>query len=280
MKKIKLKNKKYIGAILLLILILTGLYLAKEYFLNKEITATVEEGNLASEEALRYGTLSYNVNYKTNSGTANPKGCNNTKYNPSIVGGKNIIGPFTYPVKMTFKGTIDDNLMVNGKIVDANMQLEGSKCSHKHYLEYSQIIPANQTITLNVIDNHGGEALMVGALTFEKISTPGKKVKLEIQQYVAGKFFDSRMKGSGTLEGPKSGQYDQGSVVKLVAKPDKGSQILWDVSNGDCRGNTCEVKIDSDTEIVYAWVKKRGFWDKCKFGIDPINKEVTLYCSW
>lgn len=157
-----------------------GYFGAKTKAKINEAIQKAEEGDLSLSLLAGTQKYTYNVNYDVKA-TLGAGKCRNQKYTPVITsssstslpytGSSNVIGPFPYPVKMTFTGTIDDNLMINGVIVDKSAELRGDPCSHRHYLSnYTQNFAANTPIAFHIIDNYGGTATMVGTITVEKSS--------------------------------------------------------------------------------------------------------------
>ena len=267
MKKIKLKNKKYLFLGLIIPVIVAGILFENQ--ISSLFVKNAEKGEYAS--SLKAGVTTYTVNYKTSAGP-NTKGCNNKTYTPSFNSySSNTFGPFPYPVTMNFKGTVDDNLKVNGVIVDKNMELRGDKCSHMHYLDYSKEIPANQTIKIEVVDNHGGEASINGTLTFTRKNSPKVNLKL-IYEY------NYENPGSGSVSNV-SGSYDKYSEVIITAYPKKDSAVVWSTP---CVGakNTCTVNLFKDTEVYYTFVPKKKWWQKCKFEGIPGEVGFKLVCPW
>jgi hypothetical protein len=179
----------------------------------------------------------YKINYNVDAGPLTPEGCNQKEYKPDFGGGKNVLGPFNFPVKLTFKGTIDDNLKINGVIVDKTSELRGDKCSHRHTLEYTQTIPANKAITISLIDQYGGEVTMIGELTLE--NTVLKDTLLKLQKRAATDDYES---------GAMIATFDRG-MTKVYTT----NTIICDLTGG-----------------IF-----KSFLEKCSTSFSAVNKKIN-----
>ena len=159
----------------------------------------------------------YNINYSLTLGAFSQTSCYNKEYKPNIGGGLNIIGPYPFPVKLTLVAdNIDDNLMVDGQIVDAGVNIpSGAKCSYNHPFTYSKTIPAGYTTTLSAVDQHAVAVAMSGVLTLEDLS------------YVLTITKPTTNTGTGVITGATSGdKFAAGTSVTLTAKADMGSTFV------------------------------------------------------
>lgn len=194
--------KKILISIIVLIVIFSATYFIQQKLLNKDTTATttgeaisstaetipkfnrpeVDDGtSLPKNNNINYnnnipkaGNTEFNVDYKISAvQKPNVSGCVGKTYTPKITpNGGNVVGPFSYPVKFTFTGSVDDNLKINGRIVDAGKGVQsGSPCSHRHDLTYTADFPANTPIRIELVDQHGGEVAIRGKISIVKKDT-------------------------------------------------------------------------------------------------------------
>jgi uncharacterized repeat protein (TIGR02543 family) len=207
-----------------------------------------EEGTLSLSPLVGGGTntglKTYNVNYYVSGISANTAGCNNRSYTPTIVGTSNTVGPFSYPVKMSFSGTVDDNLMVNGVIVDKTAALNGGNCSHKHSVSYTKDFPANTAIRFNIVDQYGVEASMVGTITITPMVSDTVKLK-------------TATINGGIINQPSlNGTYRRGEVIEITAATTTPG-FIFDKWSGACTGTSpkCTLTMDMDKTVTAAFVK-------------------------
>lgn len=230
-----------------------GYFGAKTKAKINEVIQKAEEGDLSLSLLAGTQKYTYNVNYNV-SATLGTGSCRGQKYTPVITsssstsllytGSSNIIGPFPYPVKMTFTGTIDDNLMVNGVIVDKSAELKGDPCSHRHYLtNYTQNFATNTPIAFHVIDNYGGTATMIGTITVEKSSK-----KLTISPIGPG-----QIKTTITSLGKTTTELIVGSKTIEVLEGDKIALEAQANSDADVVGwtdTTCQKTADPNQQYL------------------------------
>ncbi len=271
MKKVKnkIKSKKYLYLALIAFAIIVGV-LFEEQISGLYNIKQVETGELSSSPLA--GVHTYNLSYKASAGLSTSR-CNNKTYTPTFSNySSNVFGPFPYPTEMNFKGNVDDNLKVNGQIVGQ------PGCSHKHSLDYSQKIPAGQSVRIEVVDNYGVDVALSGTLTFKREVSSVEKVDLKMQHYRG----QESIGASGSMQ-DVSGSYTKGTKLKITAKPNKGSMVVWSAPCTNA-GKACTATLNDDTEIYYTFVKKKSFWSKCIFVpiINPVSNEYRfeLKCDW
>lgn len=242
-----------------------GYFGAKTKAEINEVVQQVKEGDL-SFTPTQVAEITYNVNYIVKGIPYNSAGCNNKLYNPTIVNASNIIGPFTYPVQMTFVGAVDDNLMINGVIVDKNMNILSGGCSGKHNLTYSQNFAANTPIKFNVIDNYGVETSLVGTVTIKSQTPPPTFNKVKLSATAIG----------GTIIQPSStGTYDKLQLIKIEAKPQTG--YVFEKWSGACSGTStsCSIMMDANKSVSASFKKTTQVTFAIK-GSGKIQANITM----
>ncbi len=259
--------KKIITIIIVLAVIFTATFYTKN-MMNDDIVPSYDKtqdvatttGEVIS--SLPSYTEIIDVNYKKNT-VPYTNSCLNITYKPDIRNGTNIIGPYSYPVELDFVGVVDDNLKINGKIVDGDKGIKsGSSCSHRHNLAYKTTIPANTPIIIELVDQHGTEVSLIGKLTITPITN--KTYNLTLRYKVTDGY-----QGKVT---PGGGKYTAGTTAVLTAEPINGFMVQWD---GPCASElkTCKVLMNSDKTINVSFKQKPGWKCTLSFGSFSCKKE-------
>jgi uncharacterized protein (UPF0333 family) len=267
--------KKIITTIIVLAVIFTATYFISKNMTNNDVIPSdneTQEVATSTGEAISSAPTwtERDVNYKKTT-VPYTNSCLGITHSSNILGGGNsTLGPYPYPVELDFVGTVDDNLKINGKIVDGDKGIQsGSPCSHLHSLAYKTNIPANTPIKIEVVDQHGVEASLIGKLRITPIViSPNQTYRLRIH------YNNNEIPTvyRGRITPPSGGVYAAGTTAVLTAEPIKGFMVQWD---GPCASQykTCQVLMNSDKTINVSWKKRPGWICTLSFGSFGCTKE-------
>lgn len=271
--------KKILISIIVLIVIFSATYFIQQNLLKKDTapntetntpsaTTTGEPIALSTQDMPKTGNLEFNVDYKQNVTIKPSTPCWGSTYTPKLTPqGGNTVGPFPYPVQFTFTGSVDDNLMINGKVVDGDKGIQsGSPCSHRHDLTYTELFKENTPIKIQLMDQHGGEVAIKGKISIKKIERPEEFVDATVNLKIEN--FDP-------IE--RANKIQLYYVDKDTSK-DVKKVTLTNVGNNTLSGKI-RVKKDAKVEILTSY-NKRYFKQTSANPIDCPNTSFSNYKSY
>lgn len=79
---------------------------------------------------------------------------------------RTVANPLAVGAWVTITGGVDDDLAINGQIIEPGLHTGGAACNQPHAIDYTFWLPAGGSFTIGAADNFGGPCYLAATATF------------------------------------------------------------------------------------------------------------------